>query len=250
MDDPYCDIDRVGVYGTSAGGQNATGALLFHPEFYKVGVSSCGCHDNRIDKRWWNEQWMGYPVGPWYEESSNITHAANLRGKLLLMVGELDNNVPPESTLRLVDALIKAEKDFELLVLPGLSHTNGGSYGERRRRDFFVRHLLNALTPDRNVPAPPVAPIELKPRGLGKMLSAQSEGGAETTIEFRNRTTRELSIEWLSGPSTKTSYGTIKPGENRVQHTYAGHSWLIVDSSGKPVALYIGNRKPGIAEIK
>ncbi|MHC5066520.1 MAG: DPP IV N-terminal domain-containing protein, partial [Planctomycetota bacterium] len=95
---PYMDLERVGIYGTSAGGQNSLGALLFHPEFYKVAVSSCGCHDNRLDKASWNEQWMGYPVGPHYEEQSNVTHAKNLEGKLLLILGELDTNVPPEST--------------------------------------------------------------------------------------------------------------------------------------------------------
>src|SRR5205814_545047 len=81
---PSVDATRVGVYGTSAGGQNSAGAVLFHPEFYKVAVSSCGCHDNRMDKVWWNEQWMGYPVGPHFAASSNITNAAKLRGKLML----------------------------------------------------------------------------------------------------------------------------------------------------------------------
>jgi dipeptidyl aminopeptidase/acylaminoacyl peptidase len=147
---PYMDIERVGIYGFSAGGQNATGALLFHPDFYKVAVSSCGCHDNRMDKAVWNEQWMGYPVGPHYEEQSNVTNAYKLTGKLLLLLGELDMNVPPESTLRLADALIKAGKDFELVVLPGLGHTEGGTYGERRRRDFFVRHFLGMEPPDWN----------------------------------------------------------------------------------------------------
>jgi len=149
---PFMDITRVGIYGTSAGGQSSTGALLFHPEFYKVAVSSCGCHDNRMDKASWNEQWMGYPVGPHYAEQSNITNAHKLRGKLLLFVGELDRNVPPESTYRLVDALIKAGKDFDLLVLPGKGHTDGGAYGMRKRRDFFVRHLLNQEPPDWNRP--------------------------------------------------------------------------------------------------
>ncbi len=147
----YYDISRVGIYGTSAGGQNAAGAVLFHPEFYKVAVAACGCHDNRMDKASWNEQWMGYPVGPQYAESSNIEHASNLRGKLLLIVGELDMNVPPENTMRLVDALIKAGKDFDLLVVPGAGHGSGGAYGTRRRRDFFVRHLLGIEPPDRNV---------------------------------------------------------------------------------------------------
>jgi dipeptidyl aminopeptidase/acylaminoacyl peptidase len=146
----YVDVTRVGIYGTSAGGQNSTGAVLFHPEFYKVAVSSCGCHDNRMDKASWNEAWMGYPVGQHYADSSNITHAGKLQGKLLLMVGELDTNVPPESTLRLVDALIKAKKDFDFLVIPGANHTDGGPYGQRRRNDFFVRHLHGVEPPDRN----------------------------------------------------------------------------------------------------
>jgi dipeptidyl aminopeptidase/acylaminoacyl peptidase len=147
---PQADISRVGVYGTSAGGQSSTGALLFHPDFYKVAVSACGCHDNRMDKFWWNEQWMGYPVGPHYEAQSNITNAGKLKGRLLLMVGEADTNVPPESTYRLVDALIKSGKDFDFILLPGMGHTDGGNYGERRRRDYFVRHLLGVEPPDWN----------------------------------------------------------------------------------------------------
>ncbi len=139
---PHYDISRVGVYGNSAGGQSAAGAVLFHPEFYKAAVASCGCHDNRMDKASWNEQWMGYPVGPQYAECSNIDNAHRLGGKLFLIVGEMDNNVPPESTMRFVDALIKAGKDFDLLVIPGAGHGMGGSYGQRRMHDFFVRHLL------------------------------------------------------------------------------------------------------------
>jgi dipeptidyl aminopeptidase/acylaminoacyl peptidase len=147
---PYLDTTRVGIYGGSAGGQNALGALLFHPEFYKAAVASCGCHDNRMDKIWWNEQFMGYPVGPQYAECSNVEHAGNLKGKLLLMVGEVDDNVDPASTMQVVNALIKANKDFELLVLPGMNHTGGGKYGERRRRDFFVKNLLHQDPPDWN----------------------------------------------------------------------------------------------------
>lgn len=147
---PQMDLSRVGIYGTSAGGQNSTGALLFHPEFYKVAVSSCGCHDNRMDKYWWNEQWMGYPVGDHYHQQSNITNAAKLQGNLLLMVGEVDDNVPPESTFRLADALIKANKNFDFVYLPGQGHTAGGSFGERKRCDFFVRHLLGVEPPSWN----------------------------------------------------------------------------------------------------
>jgi dipeptidyl aminopeptidase/acylaminoacyl peptidase len=146
---PNLDLDRVGIYGGSAGGQNSAGALLFHPDFYKVAVSSCGCHDNRLDKVWWNEQWMGV-MGPHYAAQSNITNASKLRGRLLLLVGELDDNVPPESTYRLADALMKADREFELVLLTGQGHTGGGKYGERKRRDFFVRHLLGVEPPDWN----------------------------------------------------------------------------------------------------
>ncbi|HET6573112.1 MAG TPA: DUF885 family protein [Fimbriiglobus sp.] len=149
---PYYDISRVGITGGSAGGQNSTGALLFHGDFYKVAVSGCGCHDNRMDKASWNEQWMGYPVGPQYAASSNIDNAHHLTGKLLLIVGEMDTNVPTESTYRLCDALIKAGKDFDFLMVPGAGHGMGGAYGRRRLQDFFVRHLQGVEPPDRNAP--------------------------------------------------------------------------------------------------
>ena len=147
---PYYDIGRVGIYSNSAGGQNALGGLLFHPEFYKVGVSSCGCHDNRMDKIWWNEQWMGWPVGPEYAASSNAVNAHRLEGRLLLILGEMDTNVDPASTMQVVDALIKADKTFDLLVIPGGGHGMGGAYGERKLSDFFVRHLLGVEPPDWN----------------------------------------------------------------------------------------------------
>ena len=147
----WYDISRVGIHGGSAGGQSSTAALLFHPDFYKVAVSSCGCHDNRMDKASWNEQWMGYPVGPQYSESSNIDNAHRLEGRLLLIVGEMDNNVPPESTLRLVDALIKANKDFDMIFQPGGGHGGGGRHGDRRRKDFFRKHLLGIEPPNYNL---------------------------------------------------------------------------------------------------
>jgi len=147
----YLDTTRVGIFGTSAGGQNSTGAVLFHPEFYDCAVSACGCHDNRVDKQWWNEQWMGYPVGPHYAEQSNVTNAHKLKGHLLLIVGEADTNVPPESTYRVVDALIKANKDFDLLTVPGMGHSDGGPYGRRKLRDFFVKHLMLVEPPNRNL---------------------------------------------------------------------------------------------------
>lgn len=147
---PWYDISRVGIYGTSAGGQNAAAAVLFHPEFYKAAVANSGCHDNRMDKASWNEQWMGYPVGPQYAECSNIQNASKLKGYLMLVVGEMDDNVPPESTYRFVDALIRAGKDFDFLFVPNGGHGAGGSYGQRRLQDFFVRHLQGVETPNRN----------------------------------------------------------------------------------------------------
>lgn len=140
---PYLDLTRVGVYGGSAGGQNALAALLWHGDFYKAAVADCGCHDNRMDKVWWNEQWMSYPVDKSYEESSNVVNAHLLTGKLLLTVGEVDSNVDPASTMQVADALIKANKDYELIVFPGANHGAGESpYGKRRRMDFFVKNLL------------------------------------------------------------------------------------------------------------
>lgn len=144
---PYMDIERMGIYGCSAGGQEALGALLFHGDFYKAGYSACGCHDNRMDKIWWNEQWMGYPVDESYSASSNVDNAKNLQGKLMIVVGELDDNVDPASTMQVVNALIKAGKDFELVVVPGAHHTMGESFGEHKRYDFFVKNLLNVNPP-------------------------------------------------------------------------------------------------------
>ncbi|MDR0792262.1 MAG: S9 family peptidase [Chitinophagaceae bacterium] len=149
----FVDTARVGLYGTSAGGQDALCGLLSHPEFYKAGVAACGCHDNRIDKQWWNEQWMGYPVGREYADQSNVTNAYKLRGSLMLIVGEADTNVPPESTYRVADALIKAGKAFDFLPVPGSDHTDGGPYGRARKKDFFVRNLLYVEPPARNINA-------------------------------------------------------------------------------------------------
>ncbi|KAF2419883.1 hypothetical protein EJ08DRAFT_653961 [Tothia fuscella] len=151
---PYMDLTRVGIYGGSAGGQNALAALLFHDDFYKVGIPDSGCHDNRMDKVWWNEQWMGWPVDKSYEDSSNVVHAEKLKGALMLIVGELDTNVDPASTLQVANALIKAGKDYELLFVPGGGHGVGSSpYGTRRQRDFFVKHLLGVEPPKRNAMA-------------------------------------------------------------------------------------------------
>ncbi len=140
---PAMDISRVGIYGGSAGGQSSTRALLAFGDFYKVAVSDCGCHDNRMDKIWWNEQWMGWPIGPHYAEQSNVTQAHNLKGKLMLVVGELDRNVDPASTMQVANALEKADKDFDLLIITGAGHGSAETpYGRRRRQDYFVKNLL------------------------------------------------------------------------------------------------------------
>lgn len=148
--DPAMDTDRVGIFGTSAGGQSAAGALIFHSDFYKVAVSNCGCHDNRMDKSSWNEQWMGYPIGPHYSASSNIDNAAKLKGRLQLVLGELDDNVPVDSTYRLVDALVQAGKEFEFVLIPGAGHGAGSPITRRKMQDFFVKHLQGIDPPNPN----------------------------------------------------------------------------------------------------
>jgi hypothetical protein len=147
---PWYDATRVGVYGTSAGGQSAMGALLFHGDFYKAAVANSGCHDNRMDKIWWNEQWMGWPIGPHYAESSNVDNAAKLKGKLLLVAPEMDTNVDPSSTFQVANALIKANRKFDFLPVPGGGHGAGGTYYQRLLQDFFVHHLIGVEPPEWN----------------------------------------------------------------------------------------------------
>lgn len=144
---PEMDIENLGIYGCSAGGQESTNALLLYPEFYKAAYSACGCHDNRMDKIWWNELWMGYPVDKSYEECSNVANAHLLKRPLMLVVGELDDNVDPASTMQVANALIKANKPFELVVIPGAHHTMGERYGDHKRYDFFVKHLMGKDAP-------------------------------------------------------------------------------------------------------
>jgi len=139
---PAMDLARAGIYGTSAGGQDALRGLLDHGDFYQAGVADSGCYDNRMDKIWWNEQWMGWPVDDSYPRSSCVTDAHKLRGKLLLMAGEMDKNVDPASTMQVVNALVKADKNFELLIMPGQGHgVLSTAYGKHRLEDFFERTL-------------------------------------------------------------------------------------------------------------
>jgi len=139
---PQIDLTRVGIYGGSAGGQNAMSALLWHGDFYKAAVADCGCHDNRMDKIWWNEQWMGVPEGNYYQDNSNRENAHRLQGSLMLVVGELDRNVDPATTTQVAKKLIDADKDFEFLLVPGAGHGACETpWASKRRTEFFVREL-------------------------------------------------------------------------------------------------------------
>jgi len=146
---PYLDIENVGIYGHSAGGYDATHALLTHPDFYKVGVSSAGNHDHRSAKAWWPELYMGFPAQKHYDEQSNFFLAEKLEGKLLMVHGNMDNNVNPAASVRMADELIKANKDFELILLPGKDHGTCyyDKYFIRKRWDFFVNNLLHKDAP-------------------------------------------------------------------------------------------------------
>jgi dipeptidyl aminopeptidase/acylaminoacyl peptidase len=159
---PYMDATRVGIFGTSAGGYGAAHAMLAFPEFYKVGVSTSGDHDARLDKAWWNEAYQGYPVGDDYAAQSNVTMAGRLQGHLLVEHGDIDDNVHPVETIRFVDALMKANKNFDMLFVPNMFHGESGEhalYLVRRRWDYFVQYLLGVTPPsnfeikeDREVP--------------------------------------------------------------------------------------------------
>jgi hypothetical protein len=157
---PWYDISRVGIFGTSAGGQNSLGGVLFHPEFYQVVVTNSGCHDNRMDKIWWNEQWMSWPLGPQYAASSNVDNAYRLQGKALIIVGEMDSNVDPASSLQVVNALVKAHKHFDMMFIPGQNHGVGILATEHYRDDYFVHHLLGVEPPDWNKVTLPPEPAD------------------------------------------------------------------------------------------
>jgi dipeptidyl-peptidase-4 len=149
----WIDLERAGIYGHSGGGYAAATAMFRYPDFFKVGVSQAGNHDNAFYEDDWAEKWQGLlvknPDGTTnYDNQANQLLAKNLKGKLLLAHGTMDNNVPPYGTMQVVDALIKANKDFDLLLLPNRTHGFGNEpYMVRRRWDYFVRHLLGAEPP-------------------------------------------------------------------------------------------------------
>jgi len=215
---PYMDITRVGVFGHSAGGYNAAHALLVHPEFYKVAIACSANHDHRTDKVWWNELWMGYPVGPHYEEQSNITLARNLQGKLLLVHGELDDNVNVHaSTMQFVKALIEADKDFDLIIKPGDGHGYSGTYVQRRMWDYFVRHLRGEEPPE------------------GYQIAVA--GGAECTITIRNDLTAPVAVFWVDPDGNYKKYHDLAPGAEVQQHTFYGHDW-VAEADGRIVSRF------------
>jgi dipeptidyl aminopeptidase/acylaminoacyl peptidase len=146
----YMDATRVGIFGTSAGAYGAAHAMLVFPEFYKVGVSTSGDHDARLDKAWWNEAYQGYPVQDDYATQSNVTMAGRLQGHLLLEHGDIDDNVHPVETIRFVDALMKANKNFDMLFVPNMFHGESGEhalYLARRRWNYLVQYLLGVTPP-------------------------------------------------------------------------------------------------------
>jgi dipeptidyl-peptidase 4 len=150
---PWIDIDRAGIYGHSGGGYTTATAMFRYPDFFKVGISEAGNHDNRVYEDDWAEKWQGLlktnaDGTTNYDNQANQLVAKNLKGKLLLAHGTMDVNVPPYNTLLVVDELIKANKDFDLLMLPNRGHGFGNEpYMVRRRWDYFVRHLLGAEPP-------------------------------------------------------------------------------------------------------
>jgi len=154
---PWIDIDRAGIWGHSGGGYATAGAMFRYPDFFKVGISEAGNHDNRNYEDDWGEKWQGLLDGENYNNQANQLVANNLKGKLLLAHGTTDSNVPPDNTLLIVDALIKANKDFDLLLLPNRSHGFAAeSYMIRRRWDYFVKNLMGAEPPkEYEMHAPP-----------------------------------------------------------------------------------------------
>jgi dipeptidyl-peptidase 4 len=161
----FIDIENVGIWGHSGGGFATAAAMFRHPDFFDVGVAQSGNHDNRNYEDDWGERYQGLLVKNSdtdnYADAANQTHAANLRGKLLLAHGGMDDNVPPYNTTLVVDALIKAGKDFDLIIFPNARHGYGAdnNYMMRRRWDYFVRHLLGAEPPkEYQIGRPPVVP--------------------------------------------------------------------------------------------
>ena len=149
----FLDLDKVGVWGHSGGGFATASAMFKYPDFFKVGIAESGNHDNRNYEDEWGERYIGLEEKidgvSNYEKQSNAYHAKNLKGKLMLIHGAMDDNVPPYSTYLVADALMKANKDFDMIILPNARHGYGSDsqYIMRRRWDYFVTHLLGKTPP-------------------------------------------------------------------------------------------------------
>ncbi len=221
---PYVDVSRVGVFGGSAGGYNAARALIAANDFYTVAVANCGNHDHRTDKVWWNELWMGYPIEKHYAEQSNVDQAHLLKGNLLLAHGEMDTNVNVHAaTMQFADALIKANKDFDMLIVPGRGHCIGGPYFLRKQWDYFVRHL-HGVEP----------PKEYVMKILGN--------GEQCTITIINDFEKAVDVYWLDDTGGRKKYFTIKPGKTQKSNSYTGHDWMAY-ADGVAVSKYMVNKE-------
>ena len=159
---PWIDLERVGIWGHSGGGNATAGAMFHYPDFFKVGWAESGNHDNRNYEDDWAEKWQGLLVTDAdgttnYDKQANWAFAKNLKGKLMLTHGTLDDNVPPSNTLLVAKALIEANKDFDLLMIPNAHHGYGAAtpYVMRRRWDYFVRNLAGNTPPDNYAMQPP-----------------------------------------------------------------------------------------------
>jgi dipeptidyl aminopeptidase/acylaminoacyl peptidase len=161
---PWMDLDRVGMFGHSGGGFATARAMLEFPEVYKVGVAESGNHDNRFYHASWAEAYDGRLDGDAEAHLANTGLADRLQGKLLLIHGEMDDNVNPHLTLRLVDRLIAANRDFDLLIVPGAEHGLVGyeAYCTRRNWDYLVRHLLHLEPPPYRIADVPLSPETLE----------------------------------------------------------------------------------------
>jgi len=153
---PYMDVSRVGVYGGSAGGYDAARFILRRPAFFKVAVASSGNHDLRLDKAWWPEVSMGLADEATWERNSNMSVAARLTGKLLLIHGDIDDNVPITESMRLARALIEANRDVDLVILPNTTHRVAQPFFWHKFRDYFTRNLLDEAPPP-SAPPPPAS---------------------------------------------------------------------------------------------
>jgi dipeptidyl-peptidase 4 len=188
---PFIDVDRVGIFGHSGGGFASTDAIFRYPDFFKVAVSGAGNHDNRSYNIYWAEKYQGLMRRDTlrktdnFEGSANLTLARNLRGKLLLMHGDMDDNVHPAMTIQVVDALIKANKSFDLVMAPNRAHGLNEPYFIRRRWDYFVEHLLG----------------QQPPRDFEMTRPVNAFGGGDDQPDL-------LSLDWLTEPPEAVSVST------------------------------------------